>query len=157
MTKNSPKIMFTVISRVFTNQFQHTLFITSVSDRSLHLLHIFKNLSNFCRHKCDPSISQEFQSDFWRVFWRLAQRVLCASGYRLANTAKRTSQDLNECDSLVFTRKKGFCPQPLKQGNPQAWQCVDYILWCDWVDRWVVLYDITTVVVQQGPFNFGAV
>ena len=57
-----------------------------------------------------------------------------------------------------FSReKKGFCPQPLKQGNPQAWQCVDYVLWCDWVDRWVVLYDITTVVVQQGPFNFGAV
>ena len=35
--------------------------------RQFRALH-FQNLSNCCRHKYDPSISQVFQSKFWRVF-----------------------------------------------------------------------------------------
>jgi len=80
---------------------------------------------------------------------------LCAFGYRLADTAKRTSQDLNECDSLVFTRKKRVLSSATQAGKSSSMAVRG--LWCDWVDRWVVLYDITTVVVEQGPFNFGAV
>ena len=42
----------------YSNSFRFRL------SRAIHI----QNLSNRCRHKYDPSISQFFQSNFWRVF-----------------------------------------------------------------------------------------
>ena len=101
--------MFTVISRVFTNQSKHILFITSVSGRSLQLYIGIQKFVKLLQAQVRSVNFTSFPIWFLAGFLRLAQTVLCvASGYRLADTAKRTSQDLKECDSLVFTRKKGF-------------------------------------------------
>ena len=70
----------------------------------------------------------EFSNLIFGRFLRFGPTMLCASGYWLvARTAKRTSQDLNECDSLVFTRKKDFVlshssMEILKHGS--AWTMV---------------------------------
>ena len=97
----------------FTNfSMQVSAYSDSFRFRSFRALHI-QNLSNSCRHKYDPSISQFFQSNFWQVFdvWHNCAEESYMSQAQISYTTHSTVQ----VSVFLYHEKMGesiFTPPP---------------------------------------------